>query len=497
MVKPACLLLLLLASGCFDDRYRCTSDTQCDVGEGGRCEADGYCSARDITCTTERRYGSHAGELAGQCVDDRVVPLNACAGGQQPAKPEGCFATVCERAPACCEVAWVDACAQLAQQACELVCDVRIAITASRGSVSEHWDARYTDAWTFTQRTDVNALAWLGPAPGTSEPRLAAATATELILGELRIAVPPDRSYQSLTSIGFDRDRRDTIVATFATSAGQRAEIWKLDTQTATEMTVPGAPGLVWGDVNRDGFPDAIVKNGATSFNLLHNLEDDQLSRRLTNQAGANVAGGTTPGAPGLRSFDWIDYNSDGKLDLIVFGAEVRIHSNPLGLGDAAARQIDCDPPSASRPCAQDTNEPNLERASFGGAALPGETPRLVITQYPHRRLFLVQPDGALAPLDFPGDSCSCTATCTGTCPGPSCNCTSYNCSACVPVLALVVRDIDHDRALDVIAIDAKLQVYVAKAANDLQFGGPAAIPTAFPNQFFSVDVTVTGAPIP
>ena len=136
MVKYASLLLLL-ASGCFADRYRCTSDVQCDVGDGGRCETDGYCSARDITCATERRYGTHAGERAGQCVDDRVTPINACAGGQPPARPEGCFATVCERLPACCEVAWLDACAQLAQQECEVDCDVRIAITATRGMVTE------------------------------------------------------------------------------------------------------------------------------------------------------------------------------------------------------------------------------------------------------------------------------------------------------------------------------------------------------------------------
>jgi hypothetical protein len=493
MVKHA-LWLLLLASGCFEDRYRCTSDAQCDVGEGGRCEVDGYCSARDVTCTTERRYGSHAGELAGQCVDDRATPINACAGGQQPAKPEGCFATVCDRLPACCEVAWVDACVQLAQQACELECDLRIAITATRNTVTEKWDARYTDAWTFTQRDDLAALSWVAPAPGQRDPRLAGATADELIIGDTRIPLPPGRAYQSISSINFDRDRRDTIAATFSTMDGNRVELWKLDTQAALETSIPGMFAVAWGDVNRDSFPDAIVRNGASSFNLLHNLEDDELQRRLSNQGMGTVAGGTTPGTPPLRSFDWIDFNSDAKLDVIVFGAEVRIHTNALGLSDVAMRQIDCDPPNASRPCGSDP-EPNLERASFGGAALPREVPALVLTQFPGRKLFLVEPSGDIAPLAFPGDSCACTSTCTN-CPGPDCSCT-YNCGACAPVLALVVRDVDHDRALDIIAIDARLQVYIGKAANNFQFGGPSSIPTAFPNTFFSVDVSVSGAPSP
>jgi hypothetical protein len=496
MVMRALLLLLLLTSGCFEDRYRCDSDAQCDLGDGGRCETDGFCSARDITCTTERRYSSHAGELADQCVDDRAVPENICAGGQQPAKPEGCVQTVCDQLPACCDIGWFDACVQLAQQACEHTCDVRMTITAERGGTIEHWDARFTDTWMFSQRTDVSKLAWIAPPPGQREPRLAGASEPTIFIGDQQLDLLPGRTYSSFSSISFDRDRRDTVVATFSTDMGNRAEVFKLDPFARTETPIPGGPGLVWGDVNRDSFPDAIVKNGNQNFQFLHNLEDDALVRRLSNQAGATVAGGSTPGAPPLRSFDWLDINSDAKLDLAVFGAEVRIHTNPLGLGDAASRQIDCDPPVAGRPCQNDVNEPNLEKASFAGAALPTTPPSLVIAQYPHRRMFFVRADGTVEPLRFPGDSCTCTANCNGTCPGPSCNCTSYNCNSCVPVLAVVVRDIDHDRALDIIAIDARLQIYVAKAANSYEFGGPATIPTAFPNQFFSVDVTVTGAPL-
>jgi hypothetical protein len=510
MVKYArCLLLacrglvvvasVLVASGCYADRYRCTQDSQCNLGEGGRCEVDGLCTEHDTRCPTLRRYSEHAGELTDACFDDRVAPMNACAGGQPPAPPEGCFAEVCARLPACCEVAWLDACAQVAQQtaSCNLHCDTRIAITATRATMTESWDARLAgDQWTIAQRTDLTALAWVAPAPGASEPRLAGATASELVIGDTHVAVPAGRTYESITSIGFDRDRRDTIAATY-NDGRNRLEIWKLDTQTVRDQAVPGTAALTWGEADRDSYPDAIVKTGSQQFNLLYNVEDDTFHHTLLNQSVGAIAGGATPGAPAVRSFDWLDLNGDGKLDLAVFGAEVRMHTNALGIGDAAARQIDCDPPSAGRPCSTDPNEPNLEAASFAGAGVPQlDAPSLVIAMFPGRQVFRVKPDGTVIPLNFPGDTCSCAQTCTGGCPGPDCTCT-YNCNACVPVLGFVARDVDGDHALDLIAIDARLQLYLATAARDFAWSSPTAIPTAFPNTVLSIDLSVTGAPIP
>jgi hypothetical protein len=495
MVKHA-FLVLLLAAGCYDDRYRCTSDAQCDLGEGGRCEQDGYCTRHDITCATQRRYSAHAGSLSERCFDDRVVPSNVCAGGQAPAKPEGCLATVCERLPACCELGWLDACAQVAQEVCDVDCDTRIAITATRNATTELWDARWNGSeWTFEARTDLTALAWVAPAPGTTEPRLAGAASEELVIGETRIAVPAERSYKAITSVGFDRDARDTVVASFVVNGMHSVERLKLDDGPTIVMRVPGSESLVWGDRNRDGFPDAIVENG-TQYSFLDNLEDQEtFSRKLSNQTAANVGGGGTPGAPPVRSFDWLDLNGDTELDLVVFGASVRVHTNPDGLRDVAERELDCDPPNRMRSCSGDP-EPNLESASFAGAALPTSAGSLlVISAFPGRKLFRVAPDGVVSPLAFPGDGCSCTSSCTS-CPGMDCTCT-YNCTSCVPVVAIVVRDVDHDRVLDVIAIDAKLQLYVATAASGYKFGSATAIPTTFSNTFFSVDVSVTGAPIP
>ncbi|HEX5059949.1 MAG TPA: hypothetical protein VFV99_11350 [Kofleriaceae bacterium] len=499
MVKLALLVAIALASGCFDDRYHCTSDMQCNLGEGGRCEVDGNCTVHDTRCPTLRRYAAHSGELTDQCFDDSVAPVNPCAGGQPPAKAEGCFADVCDRLPACCAVGWFDACAQVAQEtaSCNLRCDTRIAITATRSTTTEQWDARWNgDQWSFTARDDLAALQWVAPAPGDSEPRLCGATAEELVIGDTHIPVPPGRSYGSITSIGFDRDRRDTIAATY-NDGRNRLELWKLDKLTVHEQGVPGTGGLTWGEADRDSYPDAIVKVGGSQFGFLYNVEDDTFQHSLLNQTAGSMAGGATPGAPQVRSFDWLDINDDNKLDLAIFGAEVRMHTNQLGLGDPAARQFDCDPPTAARECSMDTNEPNLEASSFAGAGLPvaGDA-SIVFSLFPGRQVYRAKPDGSVAPFKFPGDTCSCVKTCTGGCPGPSCTCT-YNCNACVPVLAFVARDVDGDHALDLIAIDAKLQIFVAKAANGYQWGGATSIPTAFPNTFFSVDVSVTGAPIP
>jgi hypothetical protein len=217
MVKRA-LCLMLLVAGCYEDRYVCNERTDCDLGQGGRCEIDDHCTQRELTCDTLRAYTEHSAELSNQCFDDTVVLLNACAGGQPAAKSEGaCFTKVCEQLPACCHVGWTDACVQLAQETveCALNCDVRIALTATRGTVIEGWDVRWTGTeWTTEPRNDLEALSWVAPAPGSTLPRLAGSTGTELIIGESHLPIEAGRQYGAITSVAFDRDRRDTVVAT-------------------------------------------------------------------------------------------------------------------------------------------------------------------------------------------------------------------------------------------------------------------------------------------
>ena len=491
MVKHA-LWLTLLASGCFDDRYRCARDEQCDLGEGGRCELDGYCTFHDITCPTRRRYAAHAGELTNQCFDDRVAVENVCAGGQTPARPEGCAATVCARLPACCSLAWTDACAQLAQEACDVRCDTRITISATRMMATEHWDAQWNgSAWSFQARTDVSWLAWVGPAPGTSTPRLAGATATELFVGDTHLPIAAGRTYNAISSIPVDRDGSDTVAASYFADPAHRIELWDMATQTVREMGVPGSDALTWGDQNRDEFIDGVVANGA-QYSYLENLEDDDFTRKIVNQTRSNVSGGQTPGTPNIRSTDWLDLDGDGLLDLIVFGNSARVHTAPDGLRDAPERDFDCDPPDRMRACNADP-EPNLEAATFAGCAFPtAAAPSLVLAVYPGRKLYRAFADGTVARIAFPGDTCTCNENCTG-CPGANCTCT-YGCNACVPILAVVARDLDGDRMLDLVAIDARLQIFTALAAGGYRFGSATQVPTMTTGNFFSVDVSVTGA---
>lgn len=505
MVKLALAVAALLVAGCFEDRYTCITDAQCDLGAGGRCEVDGFCTSRDPACPTLRAYEEHAGELANACYDDRVAPLNACAGGQPPAAPQGCFADVCERLPACCELAWTDACVQIAQQVCtDLVCDTRIAFAAVRGSTTELWDARWDGTqWTFTREEQlVEPFAWVGPAPGTIEPRLVRATATTLEIGDRVIDIPMERSYGSVTSIGFDRDNRDTIVAGYSESGAIAFEVRKLDDDSVRTYPLTGnvnTASLSWGDINRDSFPDGVSRTTTqqTAYSFLENIEVENFERKVSNTVTANTQGGSTPGAPGVRNLEWLDLDGDRRLDLAVIGASVRIHTNADGLRDAAERDLDCIPPSTMKPCSDDP-EPNLEASAFAGGALPDlDQPSLVIGAWPARKLFRATPGQGNAidvtPLSFPGDNCSCTANCTN-CPGANCSCT-YDCGTCNTLLAIIARDLDGDHELDLVVIDSKLRLYTALAAASFAWSIPQNIPTTFANTFFNVIASVSGAP--
>lgn len=493
------LACALAATGCFEDRYICTSDAQCDVGEGGRCEINNFCTRFDAGCATTRRYTAHSGALSETCFDDRVEPANACVGGQAPAPTTGCFAEVCAVLPACCDVGWTDACVPIAQQVCpDLICDTRIAVTATRGANVTLVDARWDGVtWTFDERDDIRApFAWLAPAPGSVDPRLSAVTDGALLIGDEPYLVPSDRAYQSLSSVQLDRDGRDTLVVSYQQGMPVKHVVEVFDARgTFRETTVPASQGLSWGDINRDGFPDAVVKTN-TQFYFLDNVDSADHVRRVSNSVVANVGGNLTPGQPGVRHIDWLDFDGDLELDLAVFGASLRIHRAADGLRNAPEHILDCDPPTTGQTCPAGT-APNFERATYAGAALPrlGD-PAVVVASYPNRTLHLVRRTAgviAVAPLKFPGDGCECEETCT-MCPGNQCSCT-YDCTACPSVLALVARDLDGDHQLDLVAIDAKLQLYTALASANYVFGAPVQVPVIQNNVWVNVQTSVAGAP--
>jgi hypothetical protein len=472
--------LACAVAACTHPNYHCNSDQDCDVGVAGRCEVDGRCTAFDPGCPMHRRYADHSGSVSGTCFDDHIAPANLCAAGQPPAVREGCAATVCEALDSCCTTGWSEACVQQAQLLCDdVVCDTRIAITATKGARSELWDLAWDGQnWSARQDMRQTTLAWLAPAPGTVDPQLAAFSGDALTFGETTIAVASNHNYLDITSVDFDRDGRATAALSFNDGRGPRLEITKLDDGSTREVATTAGTRLSWGDADRDPFPDGIAEAGTgTRYSLLSNVEATDHARAIDDRVGANVSGGTTGNPPAVRSFDWIDLDGDGHLDVIVWGYSVDIH---LGAGDAIGPavlfRVDCDPPGNATGCDSAVQADH----AFAGASLPGRMgASLVIASHPQRTLFRAQVRGtnlALSPYTFPTLPCNATS--------------------CPPVIAVVIRDLDGDHALDVIAIDADLQVFTALAKDNLTLRAAIKIPTtpAAP-AFNAVRTSVTGVP--
>jgi hypothetical protein len=473
MVKLVLVGVALITTACFEDRYRCTTDSQCDLGEAGRCELSGFCTVYDRSCDTERRYGEHAGALTGTCFDDRVAIANVCAGGQPPALADGCAADVCAALPTCCETGWSDACVQQAQLACAVRCDTRIAVTATRGDTAELWELAWNGtAWSATQRINNEQLiAWLAPAPGTTEPRRAglAEGGATLLVDDRAFPLPLDRTYQSITSVDLDRDGRDKLVLGFQ-AAVSGVQVLELETGATREILTNVGGALAWGDSDRDAFPDGVAGQG-TRYSLLDNLDGDGHVRTLSTTS-SNVGGGGTTGSPQLRKLDWIDLDGDHQLDLAVFGSQLRVHADADRLRDTPLFTLDCDPPRLGCPMDQ------LPSSSFAGTALPAlATPALVATSFPARHIYRI----TLTPGTPPavGDI---TAI-------------ADDCPTCPPIIAATARDLDGDRQLDFIGLDANLRIYTALTSQGFRVIEQAIAPrpTAFPN----VAISVSGAPIP
>lgn len=481
LARAALALALAALAGCTHPNYHCNSDQDCDVGEAGRCEVDQRCTAFDPSCPLHRRYADHSGSVSATCFDDHIAPANLCAAGQPPALGAGCAATVCAALDSCCTTGWSEACVQQAQLLCDdVVCDTRIAITATKGTRTDLWDVSWDgQKWSARQDMRQTALAWLAPAPGAVDPQLAAFSGDALTFGDATIAVAGNHNYLDITSVDFDRDGRATAALSFNDGRGPRLEITKLDDGTSREVATTAGTRLSWGDTDRDPFPDGIAETGTgTRYNLLSNVEASDHRRAIDDRVGANVSGGTSSNPPAVRSFDWVDLDGDGHLDVLVWGYSVDIH---LGSGDAIGPgvlfRIDCDPPGNSTGCDAAVQADH----AFAGASLPGRMGNsLVIATHPQRGLFRAQIRGtnlALSPYTFP------TLPCTGT-------------GTCPPVVAVVIRDLDGDHALDVIAIDADLQVFTALAKDNLTLRAAIKLPTtpAAP-AFTAVRTSITGAP--
>lgn len=475
MVRLA--LIAVALGGCVKDAYRCSTDADCNLGEAGRCEADRHCTAYDATCASGRRYTEHSEARTGVCFDDRVVPANLCAEGQPPALPEGCLAEVCTALPACCTTGWSNACVQQAQLHCDVGCETRIAITATKGMTTELWDLRWTGtAWTAVQPAGRQGLlAWVAPAPNTVEPRLVSFDrANAAVLLDDQVIAVSSRAYQDVAVIDLDRAGRDTLVLSSNNEVAPLqhfVEVVDLASGDVREIAMTASNRLVWGDSDHDAFPDAVVASG-TRYVLVSNEEAVDRRRTVAEVASSNVSGINTPGsgAAQVRAIEWADANGDGILDVVVSGNSFRVHLGSDRIRDVPVDiNYDCDPPAPpASNCLPETS-------GFAHAVRPQPTgASILLALYPRRALYeaTLQPNVNrmdLTPLTLPA------------------------CVGCAPIVALVTRDLDGDRVLDVIAIDADLEVLTRLSTGGGAFTQSTPIATTV-NDFTTVRVSVTGA---
>jgi hypothetical protein len=476
--------VVLALTGCFRDDYPCKADADCDLGELGRCELDHRCTQIDPGCLTNRRYTAHAGPHSGACFDDSAVPINPCAAGQPPAPPRAslaagsCAALVCDALPTCCQAGWAEACVQEAQLRCDLRCDTRIAISATTAAGAEEaWDVRFDPAiatWSATSDARHAGLVWLAPAPGSAAPQLAGFRDGAFAGDGFAIPLRPGQDYREAVSVDFDRDGRPTVALGFSSPNG--LEIAKLDDQSIASVASSTFLRMSWGDLDHDGFPDAIAAGfgaNVTSYKLLTNTQVPMRVGRTVSESVAFGVGTPTTGVP-IRSLDWMDLQSgtragtDGQLEAVVYGNRVAVHSADLGkLLGGAAPQFDCAPPIAIGMCAA-ADQPNT---AFAGAALPASAgpPHLVVATAPLRAAYRLASSGPAAPYALPV------------------------CPTCPPIVAVVTRDLDGDHELDVIAIDSDLRIFTATGGSLTFTEVPGKPATA--GGFASVRTSVSGAP--
>jgi hypothetical protein len=467
----------LLAASCVNDSYECSSDAQCNIGEAGRCEVNGRCTSWDPLCPSTYRYTPHSGDLSGTCFDDRSVPANPCTAGQAPALPEGCFATVCAAAPACCETGWSETCVQLAQIHCPQRCDTRIAFSSTDRAITTLWDLRWNGVeWSASMVPQATAVSWLAPAPGDIEPRLATFVVGALVIGDASYPLPA-REYEFAASVDFDRAGRDTVslgsVDLSAPAPAPRfVELVDLSTGTSREHTVQSNALVAWGDVDHDAFPDGSIGGGNT-YRLLTNEATADRRRALVVGAASQISSTATAGTVGVRGLEWADLDSNGTLDWIASGNSLRLHMSDPRPIDTGAISLDCNPVEKlpSMCMAGDS--------SFVSAAMPSASSatKLYLTPFPQHALYTVTvgpaPDHVVVIEQLFVDV------------------------SAPPFIALVIRDLDFDHVLDVIAIDEELTVWTGSGTGVMSLVRAFPIVPPMNGQKAQVRMSIAGAPLP
>lgn len=496
------LVCCVVLTACVRDHYRCEVDADCDLDEGGRCEANRYCTHFDSTCQlTQRSFTDHSDELSDTCFVGEVTPLDMCAAGQPPALPTGCGAAVCTTLPACCTTGWSEACVLAAQIQCPaVVCDTRIAITATRGKTTAIYETRFDGTtWTVEPRPDLATVAaYLAPAPGTAEPRFAGFVAfdspdqigssfltIESSTGIQTLPVANTRDYHDLVSVDFDRDLRETLVLDWqdATARTQSMEILKLDSGASRDIDTGVSLRMAWGaiaDENGfvDGFPDGVAGNANAYKTLIDSESNQSVDRTLDTGIASQFDTNNTIGAGGaLHSFTWADLDGDGALDLIGFGNSIRVHTGAIS--ETPFVDLDCDPPSTT--CAAP-----LDVAYNAGAVLPTNAGARIVAAP-----FLTQPQ---TPPHQAHVIYEITVNPDHTVSSKALALPSTECQDCA-IEAIVVRDFNGDGQPDVLAIEDNLTFYLALTSADGTLGSfeLATQITTNTTQFTAIRTSVSG----
>jgi hypothetical protein len=347
----------------------------------------------------------------------------------------------------------------------------------------DQWLASTRDGstWTVTARGSAEVEAYVAPAPGEAEPRLASIGSGMLALDDQPVmALAADRTYEDITSTDAERSLRDTLsIASVDANNAQHEQLVEVASGTLRSF---GGPAMrqVWGDYDHDAFPDLVAISGS-HYDMLKNDETPAHARTFAQVFDSTVTGLSTAGSPAIRSLAWADVTGDQQLDLIVFGDSIRIHKGAAtGVPDIATT-FDCMPPTTNPGvCGAGSGSNESGSAAFTGAALSqGSGAALIAATFPERGLYKIAGTDVTA-LTLDGTVSPSSA-----------------------IIAVVVRDFDGDHALDVLAIDQQLDFYVALSRADASlthfvelspFAGTLVPPA---NGFATVRVSATGALIP
>ncbi|HEY1551902.1 MAG TPA: hypothetical protein VGG28_28950, partial [Kofleriaceae bacterium] len=405
------------------------------------------------TCTLlQRRYTDHSGAESQTCFLGQIELANPCAAGQPPASPsDACGALVCDVLPTCCNAGWSESCVLEAQRSCDVTCDTRIAVSASRGSAVELWDVRYDgSAFTADLVTErVDQLDWLAPAPGGAEPRLAGFDGSDTLAivssaGEVDLSIPLDRAYRDVTSVDLLRSERDTIALEYQdTVTGDEAmDLVDLGSLATTTYDTSVANRQSWGDVNEDGYPDGAA--GETSrYDFL--ISEDQ-GTNLDASVQTSFNGSAHSGITSLRDLEWRDIDGDGQLDLAAYGNSLRLHQGGTDHTSTPYISLDCEPLEIL-PSSDDCDE---SLANFVGTVIANGSASVVYAGNTQARtLYAITPDGtsgsaAIAAIAIPAA--------VGSASTPE---------------AIFTRDLDGDHILDVVVIDSELAIWTSLSTQD------------------------------